>query len=110
MSLVINHNLMAMNAARNLSTSYSNLSTSDTGQQGEYYIDYISQPLIPSLLRSKILSSLHIHHLKQELLSNGFNAARSRDTLLTLEQSWNWHKDLTTHLLIGHRFFDSTWH
>ncbi len=28
MSLVINHNLMAMNAARNLSTSYSNLSTS----------------------------------------------------------------------------------
>ncbi|MBA3008271.1 MAG: diguanylate cyclase [Proteobacteria bacterium] len=45
------------------------LSTSDTGQQGEYYIDYISQPLIPSLLRSKILSLLHIHHLKQELLS-----------------------------------------
>jgi len=28
MGLVINHNLMAMNAARNLSTSYSNLSTS----------------------------------------------------------------------------------
>ena len=28
MSLVINHNLMAMNAARNLSSSYGNLSTS----------------------------------------------------------------------------------
>ena len=28
MSLVINHNLMAMNAARNLSQSYNNLATS----------------------------------------------------------------------------------
>ena len=28
MSLVINHNLMAMNAARNLGNSYNNLSTS----------------------------------------------------------------------------------
>ena len=28
MSLVINHNMMAMNAARNLGTSYNNLSTS----------------------------------------------------------------------------------
>jgi diguanylate cyclase (GGDEF)-like protein len=45
------------------------LSSAETGQQGEYYIDYISQPLIPSLLRSKILSLLHIHHLQQELLS-----------------------------------------
>ena len=30
MSLVINHNLMAMNAARNLGNSYNNLSTSVT--------------------------------------------------------------------------------
>ncbi|NMC50848.1 MAG: flagellin, partial [Desulfovibrio sp.] len=28
MSLIINHNLMAMNAARNLSTAYGNLATS----------------------------------------------------------------------------------
>lgn len=41
-----------------------------------------------------------------ELLSNGFNTARSRDTLVTLEQSWDWTKDLSTHILLGHRETD----
>ncbi len=44
------------------------LSSSGTRQQVEY-IDYIPQPLIPSLLLGKIHTLLHIHHLKQELLS-----------------------------------------
>ncbi|MBU0663041.1 MAG: diguanylate cyclase [Proteobacteria bacterium] len=42
-------------------------SSSGTGQEEEY-IDYISQPLIASLLLGKIQTLLHIHHLRQELL------------------------------------------
>lgn len=38
-----------------------------------------------------------------ELLSNDLNSADSRDTLLTLEHSWNWRPDLSTHILLGHR-------
>ena len=44
------------------------LTPPETGGQGEY-IDYISQPLTPSLLLGKIHTLLHIHHLQQELLS-----------------------------------------
>ncbi|MFH2121933.1 MAG: diguanylate cyclase [Pseudomonadota bacterium] len=50
-------------------SSQEQLSSSDTRQEGAYYIDYIFQPLTPSLLLSKIHSLLHIRHLKQELLS-----------------------------------------
>ncbi|MDD3814864.1 MAG: diguanylate cyclase [Desulfocapsaceae bacterium] len=46
-----------------------NLSSCATGQQGAY-IDYISPPLSPSLLLGKIHTLLHIHHLKQKLLSS----------------------------------------
>jgi len=38
-----------------------------------------------------------------ELLSNGFNSAESRDTLLTLEHSWNWRPNFSTHVLLSHR-------
>jgi diguanylate cyclase (GGDEF)-like protein len=44
------------------------LATPKTGIRGEY-IDYINQPLTPSLLLGKIHTLLHIHSLQQELLS-----------------------------------------
>jgi diguanylate cyclase (GGDEF)-like protein len=49
-------------------SSAQELSTPGTGEQGEY-IDYISQPLTPSLLLGKIHTLLHIHHLQQKLIS-----------------------------------------
>ena len=42
---------------------------STNGEQEGGYLEYLSQPFLPSLLLGKIHTLLHIHQLKQELLS-----------------------------------------
>lgn len=42
---------------------------SSNSEQEEGYLEYLSQPFLPSLLLGKIHTLLHIHQLKQELLS-----------------------------------------
>lgn len=49
-------------------SSEQDIPSSRTGQEGNY-TEYLSQPLLPSLLLGRIHTLLHIHHLKQELSS-----------------------------------------
>ncbi|MDP3695876.1 MAG: TonB-dependent receptor, partial [Desulfocapsaceae bacterium] len=83
--------------------SASSIRTTDPSRGGDIDLAIGHNNTLLSLFHSQI-STDDFYII--ELLSNGFNTARSRDTLLTLEQSWNWHKDLTTHLLLGHRESD----
>ncbi|MDO9042887.1 MAG: TonB-dependent receptor [Desulfocapsaceae bacterium] len=80
--------------------SASSITTSDPYRGGDIDLAIGHNNTLLSLYHSQINTD---DFYTIELLSNGFNAARSQDTLLTLEQSWNWHKDLATHLLLGHR-------
>lgn len=78
----------------------SSITTSDPAQGGDFDLAIGHGKTQLSLLHRQLKTD---DFYTFELLSNGFNSGDSRDTLLTLEHSWNWRPDLTTHILFGHR-------
>jgi len=80
--------------------SASSITTSDPARGGDFDLAIGHGETQLSLLHRRIKTE---DFYTFELLSNGFNSGDSRDTLLTLEHSWNWRPDFTTHMLLGHR-------
>jgi outer membrane receptor protein involved in Fe transport len=81
------------------------LTTSDPARSGDFDMTIGHGKTKLSLLHRQVSTD---DFYTAELLANGFNEASSKDTLVTLEQSWNWNPNFTSHLMLGYRQNDVT--